>query len=95
MKQPIKLYNLTPRTAYKLLIKKTMKEKLLPIWEATKDPLRLLVLAIIPFILVYFETISAPWAVIITVALKYIDKILHEIGKETENETLIKGITRF
>jgi hypothetical protein len=93
--KPIKLYNLTDRTAYKLLIKKTMKEKLLPIWEATKDPLRLLVLAIIPFILVYFETINTQWAVVITVVLKYIDKILHEIGKETGSENLTKGLVRF
>ncbi len=72
-----------------------MKEKLIPVWEATKDPLRLLVLAIIPFILVYLEAINAQWAVVITVVLKYIDKILHEMGKESGNEALTRGLTRF
>ena len=67
----------------------------MPLWEATKDPLRLLVLAIIPFILVYLEAINAQWAVAITVVLKYIDKILHEVGKETGNKVLTRGLTQF
>ena len=67
----------------------------MPLWEATKDPLRLLVLAIIPFILVYLEAINAQWAVTITVVLKYIDKILHEVGKETGNKVLTRGLTQF
>jgi hypothetical protein len=94
-KQPIKLYNLTSQTSYKLEVKQTMSEKLKPVWEATKEPLRLLVLAVIPFILVYFQAINAQWAVLITVVLRYIDKLLHEYGKENDNLSLEKGITRF
>lgn len=65
------------------------------IWEAVKEPLRLLALAIIPFLLVYFGQINAEWAVALTVVLRFVDKLLHEIGKETNNESLAKGITRF
>lgn len=89
---PIKLYNLTPRTAYKLKTKQMNKNA---IWEAVKEPLRLLVLSIIPLILVYFQTINAQWAALIVVALRFVDKYLHELGKENENENLKKGIVRF
>ena len=67
------------------------------LWEAIKEPLRLLVLAIIPAILAYTETISGQWAVILTLVLRGVDKFLHELGK-TEgaiNTNLIKGLTRF
>lgn len=89
---PIKLYNLTPRTAYKLKTKQMNKNA---IWEAVKEPIRLLVLSIIPLILVYFQTINAQWAALIVVALRFVDKYLHELGKENENENLKKGIVRF
>ena len=70
-----------------------MNKKVL--WEAIKEPLRLLVLAIIPFALAYFGTINYQWAAIITAILRFADKVLHEIGKETDNEKLLKGITGF
>jgi hypothetical protein len=90
--QPIKLYNLTNQTCYKLKIKQMNKTIL---WEAVKEPLRLLVLAIIPIVLVYFQAINAEWATLIVVVLRFVDKLLHELGKEKENESLEKGITRF
>lgn len=65
------------------------------IWKAIKEPLRLLVLAIIPILLAYFDTLSYEWAVIITVFLRFVDKLLHEIGKESEDSKLITGLTRF
>ena len=74
------------------------------IWEAIKEPLRLLVLAVIPFLLLYFGTINAEWAVTLTVVLRFIDKLLHELGKQEEatNNTkfpttsvLTGGLTRF
>jgi len=65
------------------------------IWKAIKEPLRLLVLAIIPFVIAYFGPMSYGWAVILTAMLKFIDKLLHEVGKSTGSAALITGITRF
>jgi len=64
------------------------------IWKAIKEPLRLLVLAIIPFVIAYFGPMSYGWAVILTVVLKFIDKLLHNIGKEN-GDARITGLTRF
>ena len=45
--------------------------------DAIKEPLRLLVLSVIPVALVYFETINAGWAVALIFILRFIDKYLH------------------
>lgn len=63
--------------------------------EATKEPLRLLVLAVIPFLLAYLTETNYEWATIATVLLRYADKFLHEMGKEEGKEVLLKGLTRF
>jgi len=65
------------------------------VWEATKEPLRVLVLALIPFGLVYFGELSYGWAGALVLVLRFLDKLLHEIGKAYENEKLTTGITRF
>ena len=71
------------------------------LWEATKEPLRILVLAALTFIIDWllqniaqFKLNTAEQAVIL-VALRYADKFLHEWGKETDSEVLTKGITQF
>ena len=69
------------------------------IWKAAKEPLRLLVLALIPFALVYLETISAEWAVVLLFVLRFVDKWMHEAGKAKSTarveSKLVKGLTRF
>ena len=65
------------------------------LWEAVKEPLRLAVLAVIPVALVQLEAISAPWALVLICILRGIDSILHEFGKESKNDSLTKGLTRF
>lgn len=65
------------------------------LWEATKEPLRLLVLSVIPIGVIYFASLPYEWAAIAVVVLRFVDKILHEIGKKTENELLKLGLTRF
>jgi hypothetical protein len=69
------------------------------LWEAVKEPLRLLVLALIPFAITYFASLPYEWAVLATVVLRFIDKLMHELGKEfstkTEESSLLKGLTRF
>lgn len=72
------------------------KEALL---KAVKEPIRLLVLALIPFALAYLSVIDAQWAIGLTVALKFADKYLHELGKTMgtarKESPLTRGLTRF
>lgn len=67
------------------------------LFEAIKEPLRLLVLALIPFTLAYLQVIPEQWAVGTTLVLRGIDKFLHEMGKREGqlNTDLVKGLTRF
>jgi len=67
------------------------------LWEAAKEPLRLLVLAVIPFALAYLNTISYQWATIALLVLRGVDRYLHEVGKRegAVNTNLVKGLTRF
>ena len=70
-------------------------ELALALWEAAKEPLRLLVLAILPVLTAYLSQLDYQWAVVGTLLLRLIDSILHEVGKATENKNLTKGLTRF
>ena len=63
--------------------------------EAVKEPLRLLVLAVIPFGIAWLGGLPYEWAVVATVALKFLDKFVHQLGKNTDRVGLVKGITRF
>ena len=71
------------------------------LWEALKEPLRLAVLAVIPFAITYFSGISTSWAIGATVILRFIDSWLHEIAKaepaKKRNEGLlgVRGLTGF
>lgn len=71
------------------------------LFEAIKEPLRLLVLAVIPFAIAYFTELGYEWAIAITVVLRFVDKWLHEIAIEQpvkkQNDGLlgVKGLTGF
>jgi len=69
------------------------------LFEAVKEPLRLLVLALIPFAITYFASLPYGWAVAATIVLRFLDKWLHEIAKVgvVKNEGIlgIKGLTGF
>ena len=66
------------------------------LWEAIKEPLREIVLATIPGILVYLQTIPAEWALVLYLVLRGLDSYLHEAGKEIPGDNpLLKGMTRF
>jgi len=65
------------------------------IWEASKEPLRLLAIALIPLAISYFTALSFEWAGIIILVLRYADKILHELGKAQDNDVLVGGLVRF
>jgi|GEM_PF-3546764 len=67
--------------------------------EATKELLRVVLLAVVPVLITGVENGSVDPMVLATVALlaglRFIDKLLHEAGKETKNDSLKKGLTRF
>lgn len=65
------------------------------LWRAVKEPLRLLVLALVPFGVAYFGELNYEWAALVVVVLRFADKYLHELGKATKSDVLVKGITRF
>lgn len=53
-------------------------------WEAVKEPLRWLVLAIIPFLVANFASLPYSWAATATVILRVIDGYLHEHAPKGE-----------
>ena len=64
--------------------------------EALKEPARLFVLALLSWLITWIvPQIDPKWIPVITVILKFVDSWLHEYGKETKNDTLITGLTRF
>ena len=69
--------------------------------EAIKEPLRLLVLAIIPLAIVLFSQQNYEYAVAAVVVLRWIDKYLHEYAKlQTAKKRKdgiggVKGLTGF
>ena len=73
------------------------------VWEGTKQAGRVVWAAVIPNILAGLDpktgTVSINWRIVLVTAaialIMWIDKIVHVVGKEIENASLIKGITRF
>lgn len=65
------------------------------VWNAVKEPTRLLVLSILPLLITYFTELGVEWAAAAIVLLRFVDKLLHEYGKETKNQVLTKGLTQF
>lgn len=71
--------------------------------NAGKEFLRVVVLAVIPLIIAGLDTGIFDWRIIGTVGaiagLRFIDKYLHEVGKERstarKESILLKGLTRF
>jgi hypothetical protein len=70
-------------------------KKWTPLWEAIKFPLRLLVLAIIPFTIAYLAKSGYEWAAGATAFLAFLDKFLHEQWKIEKDEDKLKGIVPF
>ena len=70
----------------------TMSE---PVKKALMEFLRIVLLAAIPVALVFVADLPPEWAAVLTLLLKALDKYLHEKGKETKNDSLTLGLTRF
>lgn len=61
------------------------------LWEAVKEPLRWLVLAVLPFAIAYVAALPYEWAALATTLLRIVDGYLHELApKGTAG-----GLTRF
>lgn len=70
-----------------------------PLLEALKELLRVVLIALIPVIILQIQDAQIDAEALVVVAviagLRFVDKFLHEIGKERNSEKLIKGLTRF
>lgn len=64
------------------------------LWEAVKEPLRLLLMALVGWgISQLAKTDQTLTVAIVTVVLKALDKVIHDFGKDNEMDKLSKGIT--
>jgi len=60
------------------------------LWEASKEPLRILVIAIIPIMLAYLEVINTELAIAIIAVLRVVDKYLHLLAPEGKAGGLVR-----
>jgi len=64
------------------------------LWEAVKEPLREIILAILPFLVIYFSEVHAWWGVLLYVILRGGDQYLHELWKVNKKKG-IRGLSPF
>lgn len=63
---------------------------------AFKEAGRIVLMALVSYAIAYLIALPQSETVLIgTIALRAVDKFLHDYGKETGNEKLVKGLTRF
>jgi hypothetical protein len=71
------------------------------IWESLKEPLRLVVLAVIPLLITYFTELGTEWALAAILVLRFVDKFLHNTAMaepvKDRNEGIggVTGLTGF
>jgi hypothetical protein len=63
-------------------------EKLIALWETVKLPLRIIILAVLPFLVAYLTEVNYEWAGVMTSILVFLDKYLHELWKIEEDKDL-------
>ena len=70
-----------------------------PLLEAIKEGFRIVVLSVIPVLLIQLEQDEVNFRALalvgIIAGLRFIDKWLHELGKEQDDSELKLGLTRF
>lgn len=71
------------------------KKDLKILWEALKESLREIVMAILPGVLVYLKASDTTFAIIFYLIIRGLDSWLHEKGKVEKREVLKTGLTRF
>jgi len=66
------------------------------LWESAKEPLRIILFALVSWSLTEIvPQIPKEFIPVVTLILKFIDELLHQWGKVTENKTLLTGLSRF
>lgn len=84
---------------FKEWLKTEIDEDLPSILKGLKEAGRVVVISIIPMLVIQLTNDQFNWKAIWLVGaitlLKFTDKVLHEVGKETGNESLELGLTRF
>lgn len=65
------------------------------LWEAVKEPLRLLVLAVVPVLVTLAADLPKEYAAMAILVLRFVDSYLHNLGKINGNENQVKGLVRF
>lgn len=66
------------------------------LWESLKEPARIVVFAVISWLLTVIVPQLDPRLIpVFTLILKLVDEYLHQLGKATKNDTLLTGLTRF
>ena len=69
------------------------------LWEAVKEPLRLLAMAVVSFGVTELAALPYEWIPVLVLMLRFTDKLLHQVGKENsttkEKSSLTGGLTRF
>lgn len=56
------------------------------VWEATKEPLRLLALGLVSYLTVYLTGLNTQWGFLLLGVLRFVDKFLHVLGKAKEEQ---------
>lgn len=79
---------------YKEEVKKKMKIDWKVLWESVKLPLRLIVLAVFPFLITYLTEIHTFWAGLATTILVVLDRYEHLVWKQEENKNLTRENTK-
>ena len=60
------------------------------LWESIKLPLRLILLAVVPFLLTYLTEVNTFWAGLASTILIVIDRYLHLLWEKDEEDKRIK-----
>lgn len=70
-----------------------------PLKEALLELLRVILLSIVPLAIIQLESGELDYQLLavtgVIAGLRFVDKLLHEVGKTRENSKLKKGLTRF
>ena len=67
------------------------------LWKATKEPLRLLLMAFVSYAITQLAKMDNPteFVMLFTLLLRFVDKLMYEAGKAKGSDKLAGGLTRF
>lgn len=72
----------------------TIKLDYSALWESLKEPLRLLLMALIGWVISQLANTDQTLTIVVAgILLKTLDKVIHDFGKDNDMNKLSKGIT--